>query len=384
MEAGGLYVQIGGRAANRRRHPRTLQTRDRSPVPKHLLIIPLIALIALCLGACSPIYIARAGYEEAKILSRRTPIEKVIADPKTDDDTRAKLELVLQARTFSQEALGLASAKNYTSYSRLDSDTLALVLSAAPSDRLTPHTWWFPIVGRVPYKGYFSVKSAEKEAAKLEAKGYDTYIRPTSAFSTLGWFADPVLSTMLRYDDVGLFATIVHELTHSTHFIPSQVPFNESFANFVGDRGAVDYFCGLEGDEGERCRIARLQWRNDILFSEYLGRLVPGLEEVYGRTDQTREEKVAMRKEVHERTMQEFLAEYGDELAPGYRRLIEQPLNNARLVGLRLYYHRLELFEAVLQRHDQDLRAAIAAIIEGTRGSSEPWAVLERLAGSTD
>lgn len=348
--------------------------------------MPLLAVALIAVGTltCSPGYILRAGIEEAKILSRRRPIESVIQDPTTDDEVRRKLSLVLQARTFADEYLGLDVNESYTTYSWIDRDTLALVISAAYRDRFQPVTWWFPIVGRVPYKGFFDVEAARRAAAELERQGYDTYLRPTSAFSTLGWFADPVLSTMLRYDDVGLFATIVHELTHSTHFIPSQVPFNESFANFVGDRGAVDYFCGLEGDEGERCRIARLQWRNDILFSEYLGRLVPGLEEVYGRTDLTREEKVAMRKEVHERTMQEFLAEYGDELAPGYRRLIEQPLNNARLVGLRLYYHRLELFEAVLQRHDQDLRAAIAAIIEGTRGSSEPWAVLERLAGSTD
>jgi len=352
-------------------------------VPR-LFAAALATLVACTLGACSPIYIARAGYEEAKILTRRTPIEKVIADPRTDEATRTKLQLVLQARTFANEGLGLAAAKNYTTYSRLDSDTLALVLSAAPSDRLAPYTWWFPIVGRVPYKGFFSLKSAEKAAAKLREQGYDTYVRPTSAFSTLGWFADPVLSTMLKYDDVGLFSTIVHELTHSTLFIPSQVTFNESFANFVGDRGAVDYFCNLEGDDGDRCRVARAQWRDDLLFSRYLGRLIPDLEGVYSRTDLTREEKLALRQEVYARNQREFLAEYGDELSPGYRRLIESPLNNARLVGTRLYYHRLDLFEAVLQRHGEDMSAAIAAIIEATRDSDDPYAVLEKLASTSN
>lgn len=352
--------------------------------PMLLRVTTLTALLTCALSACSPTYVARAGYEEAKILSRRTPIEKVIADPRTDERTRDKLELVLQARSFAHGALGLAAAKNYTSYSRLDSDTLALVLSAAPSDRFTPYTWWFPIVGRVPYKGFFSLKSAEKVAAKLKKQGYDTYIRPTSAFSTLGWFSDPVLSTMLKYDDVGLFATIVHELTHSTLFIPSQVTFNESFANFVGDRGAVDYFCKLEGDDGARCRTASAQWRDDLLFSRYLGRLIPDLESVYNRTDLSREEKDSLRQEVYARNQRQFLEEFGDEISPGYRRLIEYPLNNARLVGTRLYYHRLDLFEAILQRHGQDLRAAIQAIIEGTRGSSDPYAVLNRLAGTAD
>lgn len=345
-------------------------------------IITLIA--ALGASACSPFYIARAGYEEAKILSRRTPIEEVIEDPRTDPETRAKLELVLQARDFSHGALGLAAAKNYTTYSRLDRDTLALVLSAAPSDRLVPYTWWFPIVGRVPYKGFFSLKSAEKAAEKLRKKGYDTYIRPTSAFSTLGWFSDPVLSTMLRYDDVGLFATIVHELTHSTLFIPSQVAFNESFANFVGDRGAVEYFCKLEGEEGQRCIAAKTQWQDDLLYSRYLGRLVPDLEEIYARTDLPREERLRLREEVYARNQEEFLTEFGDQLSPGYRRLIERPLNNASLIGIRLYYDRLHLFDAALQRLDNDMRATIDAIIAATRESQDPYDALARLAGITD
>lgn len=341
-------------------------------------------MLAFFISACSPLYVVRAGYEEAKILSRRTPLEEVIQNPETNAETRQKLQLVIQARTFAHNSLGLAAGKNYRSFSQLDSDTLALVLSASPSDRFAAYTWWFPIVGRVPYKGFFSLKSAEKAAAKLKKQGYDTDIRPTSAFSTLGWFSDPVLSTMLRYDDVGLFATIVHELTHTTIFLPSQVTFNESFANFVGDRGAVDYFCDLEGDEGAGCLAARAQWRDDLLFSRYLGILIPGLEAVYARTDLPIEERLRLREEVHDRAQQDFLEEFGTELSPGYRRLVESPLNNARLVAIRLYYHRLDLFEAALQRHGQDMPATIQAIIEGVRGSKDPYAVLAHLAGVAD
>lgn len=351
---------------------------------RHLFATILAAVLSLAMSACSPIYVIRAGFEEAKILSRRTPIEDVVEDPATDPETRRKLQLVLQARTFAHSSLGLAAGKNYTSYSRLDRDTLALVVSAARNDRFEPYTWWFPIVGRVPYKGFFSLKSAEKAAASLQKKGYDTDIRPTSAFSTLGWFSDPVLSTMLKYDDVGLLSTIVHELTHATLFIPSQVAFNESFANFVGDRGAVDYFCELEGDEGPRCLAARAQWRDDLLFSRYLGILIPDLEAVYARTDLPLEERLRLREEVYARDQQRFLEEHGDELSPGYRRLIGRPLNNARLVAVRLYYHRLDLFEAALQRNNQDMRATIKAIIDATRDSKDPYAVLARLADNTD
>jgi predicted aminopeptidase len=341
-------------------------------------------MLTLFATACSPLYLVRAGFEEAKILSRRTPLEEVIQDSGTDEETRRKLQLVIQARTFAHGSLGLAAGKNYRSYSRLDSDTLALVLSASPSDRFAAYTWWFPIVGRVPYKGFFSLKSAERAADKLKKKGYDTDIRPTSAFSTLGWFSDPVLSTMLKYDDVGLFATIVHELTHTTIFLPSQVTFNESFANFVGDRGAVDYFCDLEGDAGPRCKAARTQWNDDLLFSRYLGILIPELERVYARTDLPLEERLRLREEVHTRIKEDFLEEHGSELSLGYQRLIERPINNARLVAIRLYYHRLDLFETTLQRHDQDLAATIQAIIAAVQGSSDPYSALAHLAGVTD
>src|SRR5690606_29809700 len=117
-----------------------------------------------------------------------------------------------------------------------------------------PYTWWFPIVGRVPYKGFFDFDEAHEQARRLDARGYDTYVRPSAAFSTLGWFNDPVLNTVLRYSDVDLVQTVIHELTHNTIYIAGQAGFNESFATFVGDRGAAAFFCDMEGPEGERCR----------------------------------------------------------------------------------------------------------------------------------
>ena len=181
-----------------------------------------LAFTLLCLSfvsaACSPIYVLRAGYEEAKILARRKPIRALVEDSRTPPLTRAKLALVLEARDFAAEELDLDAGDSYTTFSQLDSDTLALVLSAAHKDRFAAHTWWFPIVGHVPYKGFFSESKARREIAKLEEKGFDTYLRPTSAFSTLGWFNDPLVSPLLRYDSVQLTNTVVHELFHNTFY----------------------------------------------------------------------------------------------------------------------------------------------------------------------
>src|SRR5688500_10314130 len=210
--------------------------------------VAVVMAIAAIFATCSPMYVIRAGIEEAKILSRRRPISDVLADPATVASTRAKLRLVVQARTYADRQLGLDAGESYTTYSWVESDTLLMVVSAARKDRFVPYTWWFPIVGRVPYKGFFDFEDAYETARVLEAYGYHTHVRPSGACSTLGWFNDPVLHTVLRYSDVGLAATVVHEILHNSIFIPGQVGFNESFANFVGDRGAALFFCQRQGE----------------------------------------------------------------------------------------------------------------------------------------
>lgn len=301
---------------------------------KKTRITIVLAVLAAAVTACSPIYVLRAGFEEARILSRRQPIQQVIDDPGTADDLRDKLQHVVQARTFAQDILDLDVGDSYTTYSWIDRDTLALVLSAAHPDRFEPVTWWFPIVGHIPYKGYFSLRSAERAAARLERDGYDTYIRPTSAFSTLGWFNDPLLSTLVRYGEVPLVSTVIHELTHNTIFIPSQVAFNESFANFVGDRGAIEYFCTLEGEDGQRCRQARDHWSDNIVFSRFLGAMIDDLEAVFAREELTREERLALRDEVYAEARARFVEEIQPQLSiPNYRNFANIEPNNARLIA---------------------------------------------------
>src|SRR5690606_18318309 len=171
-----------------------------------------------------------------------------------------------------------AVGDSYTTFSQLDSDTLALVLSAARKDRFEAHTWWFPIVGHVPYKGFFSERKARGEIEKLERKGYDTYLRPTSAFSTLGWFNDPLVSPLLRYDSVSLAATVIHEVFHNTLYLSAQATFNESLAEFVGSRGAIAFLCGRFGEGSPQCDTARGAWEDELLFGRFLSDLVADLE----------------------------------------------------------------------------------------------------------
>ncbi|HSJ24227.1 MAG TPA: aminopeptidase [Longimicrobiales bacterium] len=333
------------------------------------------------LTACSPIYVARAGIEQARILSRRQPIASVIADPATDADTRRKLDLVLQARDFAQHALGLNAGQSYTTYSWVDSDTLLMVVSGSRKDRFQAYTWWFPIVGHVPYKGYFQFSLAYREAARLEAAGYDAYVRPAGAFSTLGWFNDPLLNTILRYDDVSLVSTVIHEILHNTVFIPGQVSFNESFANFVGDRGAIEFFCMRDGEDSARCRQARDWWADNLRYAAFLSSLVSDLEAIYRRDDLTFDDKLARRDIVFEESRQRFATEVEpDLLTGGFRGFLQRPLNNATLIGTRLYYDRLGAFEAVYHHLGGDYRATLHAILDAARERpAEPYAATAAL-----
>lgn len=346
-----------------------------------VLLFFLILCGATLSAGCSPTYVLRAGWHEAKILSRRRPITSVIQDPGTSEQVRRKLQLVLDARQYAQHPLELKAGESFTTYSWVERDTLLMVLSAAYADRFAAHTWWFPIVGRVPYKGYFDFKKAYAEADRLGAEGLDTYVRPSGAFSTLGWFNDPLLNTVLRYDDVSLANTVIHELVHNTMYLPGQAGFNESFANFVGDRGAIDFFCNREGEASRECSAAKGDWADNLLFGAFLSDLVHRLEALYDRTDLDRAGKLAEKERLLEDSKRRFTADVRPRLrTTAYLRFDQRPLNNAVLIGMRLYYEELDLFEAVYQRYRGDLTASIAAIIAAARTDPDhPFQATARL-----
>jgi predicted aminopeptidase len=361
----------------------------RPHIPLGVKLLAGAALVVTAVGvgvSCSPVYVMRAGIAEAKILKNRQPLAHVVLDPATDTDTRGKLTFAMEARDFAARELGLNVGTIYTSYTELSSDTLLMVLSASHRDRLQPRTWWFPIVGHVPYRGFFSTSQALREQRKLEAEGYDTYLRPAAAFSTLGWFDDPILSTMLRYDDVGLVDTVLHELAHAHLFIPGHVTFNESFGTFVGSAGAAEFFCGREGGGPDtvKCERARHRWEDTRIFSRFMDDVVARVRELYAREDLDFEGKMEAREALFAELQEHFVSEIQPQFrASTFGTFATLPLNNATLLARMRYYHRLDDFEALREGHGGSLARTVEAIVRVTRGASDPFSVLPRTVGGS-
>ncbi len=349
----------------------------RAGLPPRLLgLLVALAALAGAVTACSPGYVLRAGWEEARILAAREPIDRALRDTAAPAELRAKLRLVRHARDFAERSLGLDPGDSFRSFARLERDTLLLVVSAAPEFALRWKTWWFPIVGRVPYRGYFDFDRARGAADALRREGYDVSLRPASAFSTLGWLPDPLLSTTLRLDSLSLVETVIHEIVHTTYYPAGQARFNESFASFVGHRGAIEFFCRAVAD-AEACRRAEARWSDARVFGRFFESMVPPLRELYA-SDLGDEEKRTRKRALFRQAVDRFEAEVRPALHGGRYRLPEPDrLDNAWVLARLLYYSRLDDFEAVHAARG-DLRETIRAVIETGRRHG-PWEGLDAL-----
>jgi predicted aminopeptidase len=335
-------------------------------------------LLAIALGV-SPMgcYISRAAYEEARILARRQPIDKLIqrdgasltrtataADTRTLDTAMLeKLRLVSEARRFADSAVGLKAGKSFTQFSKLDRDTLVLVLSASYRDRLQRKTWWFPVVGTFPYKGFFDFDEAKRTRDQLTRDGFDVTLGASSAFSTLGWFNDPLVSTTVKSDSVTLVNTVLHELLHNTFFAKGRVAFNESFASFVGGRGAEEFF-RARGDTAS-LRRAQDDWQDDLRLGAFWGRLARELDSAFNALpDSARAERLAAREQIYAAARSRLVDSVGPALRtypPGWTARV--PLNNAVLMSRRVYAEGLDGFDSVYVAEGGNLRKAIQVII---------------------
>lgn len=216
---------------------------------KRILVALGLILAALTIYYWSLItYGVGQGLGQLKIVREARPVEEFLADPGFPDSLKSRLRLIQQARRYAIDSLGLHDTKNYTTLFDQKGEELMWVVIACEPFRLVEKRWDFPVIGSVPYKGYFNKEKALKEREGLEKEGWDVSIRNPDGWSTLGWFTDPILSGMLQRSEGDLASLIIHEMVHATIYVKDSSDFNENLASFIGDRGAELFLKQAFGD----------------------------------------------------------------------------------------------------------------------------------------
>ena len=296
-------------------------------------------------------YFVQATRGQIEVLSKRQPIDEILENPDTAAELGRRLRLVQEARQFSVKELGLPDNRSYRAYSDLERDFVVWNVFAAPEFSLDAREWCYPIVGCVSYRGYFSEEAANREAERLRKKGFDAAVGGVPAYSTLGNFNDPVLNTMMRWDDVKLVSTLFHELAHQVLYIKDDTAFNESFATAVEEigierwlfaRGRADDMAGYRAGKALHRRLVELvdAARDDL--ADYYGRDVG--------VDTLRELKSAR--------LGRLAADVRAELRAAGRseyHWLTGDLNNARLLPMSLYDGQVPAFLALYLQCESDL-----------------------------
>jgi predicted aminopeptidase len=307
-----------------------------------------ITLLTLLSAACSLFlcgcYTLKQGTTMLGYLSRAVPLESLLHDSGGGDEVseqeknRRFVELVQDIRSFALEELGLNMSKNYTRYVSLDRNYLAAVVSASAADSFSRHEWNYPVVGKMPYKGFFDAEGARRERAKLERKNLDVWIRGVGAFSTLGWFRDPLYSYMRDYSPARLADLIIHESMHATVFLKGQVQFNEELAEFTGSEGARLYMETRFGVDSGEYRAMITAEEENRRYVDFIRKLIAELQVLYA-SGASREEKLREKEVIIKAAQERFDAEYESRFeSDNYRSFAALPVNNAYLELYRLYY----------------------------------------------
>ena len=330
------------------------------------------------LAGCSLPYYWQAASGQMALLGKRTPVEAVIEDPRTSAQTRESLRKVLEARRFAVDPLGLPESDSYTTYVDLERTYAVWNVVAADEFSVDPRIWCFPFAGCVSYRGYFDEASARRFAARLEADGQETAVNGAAAYSTLGYFADPVLNTMIAGPEPYLIEVLFHELAHQKFYLRDDSELNEAFATAVAEYGTQRWLM-MYGD-ADAIDAYRERLRRRAQFAELVDTQRERLRSIYAGDD-----PVQAKRRAKEAAFDTLRAEYGAlkqtwDGGADYDEWFSRPLNNARLASVATYEHWLPGLRWLLEARGLD---EFYAEVE-TLGNLEAEARRRRLQGWLD
>jgi len=313
-----------------------------------------IALL-LALTSCQLAYLAESSYYQADLLRKRVPLKYALKHYNLSPQQRERIEMTIQLREFMENKLKLKTNSNFSRYVELDQPYVTYVVSAAPKNELKQHIWHFPIIGTVPYKGFFKKEKAVQEVKKLEAQDLDTNLRGVSAYSTLGWFEDPLLSSMLNMKEHQFISTLIHETVHANLYIKGHSKFNERVASFLGRLGAETYYKN-KNKIRELVEILEKESHDELIFSRFISSEIKELKEWY-QNHQSNPNLLALRQKRFQAITQKFKETIAPQLqTDSYKNFSDRELNNASLLLMGLYMSDFSEFEIVANHHHRDFQ----------------------------
>jgi len=311
-----------------------------------LVFIMLMLVLFVTLGSCQISYLTQAVAGHLRIMHARHPIVKVLKEDNLDPKSRDKLKMVLEIHDFAIRELGLPDNKSYTLYSEIKGEYPGWNVYCAPKFSVEPKTWCFPITGCVVYHGYFKKDKAIAFAEKMKKQGFDVYMAPFSAYSTIGWYNDPILSTHLHYDSVHLAGLIIHELAHQKFYKSGDSRYSEGFAVTVERAGVLRWLRSQGRDD--QVEQAIRSWEESDKMVDRMLRARSDLNAVY----QSNEDSTLMLKQ-----KDSILSDLARDL-----NIRNKMLNNASLVPISTYHSLIPYFQGILDSCGGNFRAFYEAV----------------------
>ncbi len=317
-----------------------------------IFLFSVIAVLMPLISCQTLHFYGQAIRGQTEILAKSRSNPRVMADPTSSPLLVKQLAAVEEIRQFASQHLQLPGDESYGRYTDLGREHVVWVLYAAPEFSLKPKTWYYPAIGEMDYRGYFHESDSAALAGKLRGQGYDVFVGGVDAYSTLGWFHDPVLNTFVDYPDIDLAETLFHELTHRKVFHRGDTIFNESFASVVAEEG-VRRWLAFHGRSADlRKYRQRLVRRNEFYREVEIARA--RLRKLYASSkpaEEMRTEKAAILEKLRDQ-FRELRRRWGGH---GLESWLEEDLNNGHIVSLDLYFQQMPQFEKLLAECDGDL-----------------------------
>ncbi|HEY0457108.1 MAG TPA: aminopeptidase [Verrucomicrobiae bacterium] len=328
-------------------------------------VLCLFLLGVLLFTGCQTMsYYTQAVKGQYQIVASRRPICDVLNDPKTSPELKHKLQLVQEVREFAEKELNLPIKGHYVKYADLHRDFVVWNVHAAPEFSLEPKAWWYPVVGEAKYRGYFSEKAARSYAVDLEKQHLDVYVGGVEAYSTLGWFQDPVLNTFIRHSDEDLAETLFHELAHQRLFVKGDTDFSEAFATSVAEE-AMRRWMLSKGKGAAYDKYLVKKRRGD----QFIGLVLAArekLEKLYSTTATPSGETnapalIEFKRQGKQEIFNQLRKDYANLKATewggkgAYDKWFSKPLNNARLNTIDAYYRLLPGFQSMITADGADM-----------------------------